>query len=196
LPQFLGAIEQVPPMYSAKKVDGKKLYELARAGETIERKAVTVMISKLEILSDLEPNALEPETWSMKLAVRCSAGTYIRTLAEDIARAAGSLAHLAELRRTAAGSFTIEQAVTLDELAEMSEPASALIPMETAVEHLPNFTLREDRIAKTRNGMSTRTFDFECAEGEPVGMMTENGELIAIGYYNAAEKVVQPKIVL
>lgn len=196
LPQFLGAIEQVPPMYSAKKVDGKKLYELARAGGTIERKAVTVTISKLEILSDLEPNAFEPETWNLKLAVRCSAGTYIRTLAEDIARAVGSAAHLAELRRTAAGSFTIDQAIMLDELQQLDDPSTVLIPMEAAVSHLPKFTLREDRVAKTRNGMSTRTFDFECAEGEPISMMTENGELIAIGYYNAAEKVVQPKIVL
>ncbi|MBL8180965.1 MAG: tRNA pseudouridine(55) synthase TruB [Blastocatellia bacterium] len=196
LPQFLGSIEQVPPMYSAKKVDGKKLYELARAGETIERKPVNVTISKLEILSDLEPNALEPETWNLKLAVRCSAGTYIRTLAEDIARAAGSAAHLAELRRTAAGSFTIDQAITIEELQQLDDPTTALIPMESAVSHLPKFTLREDRVAKTRNGMSTRTFDLECAEGEPVSMMTESGDLVAIGYFNANEKVVQPKIVL
>ena len=196
LPQFLGEIEQVPPMYSAKKVDGKKLYELARAGETIERKPVNVMISQLEILSDLEPSALEHGTWNMKLNVCCSAGTYIRTLAEDIARAAGSAAHLAELRRTAAGSFTIDQAITLDELQQLDDPTTVLIPLEAAVSHLPKFTLRDDRVAKTRNGMSTRTFDFECAEGEPVSMMTESGELIAIGYYNAAEKVVQPKIVL
>lgn len=196
LPQFLGRIEQVPPMYSAKKVDGQKLYELARKGETVERQAVTVYITKLEILSDLEPNALEPESWNLKLNVRCSAGTYIRTLAEDIARAAGSAAHLAELRRTAAGSFTIDQAITLGELQQLEEPTSALIPMEIAVSHLPKFTLREDRVAKTRNGMSTRTFDFECAEGEPVSMMTESGEIVAIGFYNKAEKVVQPKIVL
>lgn len=196
LPQFLGRIEQVPPMYSAKKVDGQKLYELARKGETIERKPVTVNISKLEILSDLEPNAMEPGTWNLKLGVRCSAGTYIRTLAEDIARASGSAAHLAELRRTAAGSFTIDQAITLDELQQLDEPSTALIPMESAVSHLPKFTLREDRVAKTRNGMSTRTFDFECDEGEPVSMMTESGEIVAIGFYNKAEKVVQPKIVL
>lgn len=196
LPQFLGRIEQVPPMYSAKKVDGQKLYELARKGEMIERKPVNVTISKLEILSDLEPNTLEPESWNLKLNVRCSAGTYIRTLAEDIARAAGSAAHLAELRRTAAGSFTIDQAITIEELQQLDEPATALIPMETAVSHLPKFTLREDRVAKTRNGMSTRTFDFVCAEGEPVSMMTESGEIVAIGFYNKAEKVVQPKIVL
>lgn len=196
LPQFRGAIEQIPPMYSAKKVDGQKLYELARKGETIERKPVKVTISKLEILSDIEPNALEPETWNLKLAVRCSAGTYIRTLAEDIARAAGSAAHLAELRRTAAGSFTINQAITIEELLQLDNPTTALIPMESAVSHLPKFTLREDRIAKTRNGMSTRTFDLECAEGEPISMMTESGEIVAIGFFNKAEKVVQPKIVL
>lgn len=196
LPQFRGAIEQIPPMYSAKKVDGKKLYELARQGKTIKRKAVSVTISKLELLSDLEQDALVPETWNLKLRVRCSAGTYIRTLAEDIARAAGSAAHLAELRRTAAGSFTIDQAITIEELQQLDDPTTALIPMETAVAHLPKFTLRDDRVAKTRNGMSTRTFDFECAEGEPISMMTENGEIVAIGFYNEAEKVVQPKIVL
>ncbi|HMT06905.1 MAG TPA: tRNA pseudouridine(55) synthase TruB [Pyrinomonadaceae bacterium] len=189
LPRFRGEIEQVPPMYSAKKVDGKKLYELARKGETIERKAVKVNISNLEITSEIRLTDLG-------IRVRCSAGTYIRTLAEDIARAAGSAAHLAELRRTAAGSFTIDQAITLDELQQLDDPTSALTPMETAVAHLPEFVLREDRVAKTRNGMSTRTFDVEFAENEPIRMTTESGELVAIGYYNDTEKVVQPKIVL
>lgn len=196
LSQFLGEIEQVPPMYSAKKIDGKKLYELAREGKTVERKAVTVEISKLETYALEQLTEPEIETWDVGLSVRCSAGTYIRTLAEDIARAAGSLAHLTELRRTAAGSFSLGDAITLDELAEIAEPAASLIPMERAVEHLSEFRLREDRIDKTRNGMSTRTYNVEFPENEAIRMMSESGELVAVGYYNPAEKVVQPKVVL
>lgn len=196
LPQFRGEIEQTPPMYSAKKIDGKKLYELARKGETVERKAVTVTISKLEITTPLKPTNVGPGTWGLGLTVRCSAGTYIRTLAEDIGRAVGVGAHLAELRRTAAGKFNISDARTLDELQAMDDPASALIPMNTAVSHLPEIALAADRVAKTRNGLSTRVFETAFADGDAVRMLDDDGELIAIGSFVAAENTVQPKVVL
>jgi tRNA pseudouridine55 synthase len=196
LEQFRGRIEQTPPMYSAKKVAGKKLYELARKGETVERKAASVTISKLEIKTPVGPTGGGCATWDLGLVVRCSAGTYIRTLAEDIGRRTGVGAHLAELRRTAAGRFTIDQSTTLDRLADNPEPADVLIPMNEAVSHLPAFTLREDRVAKTRNGMSTRVFETGLADREVVRMIDESGDLLAIGYFDAAENVIQPKAVL
>jgi len=198
LERFQGAIEQVPPMYSAKKIDGKKLYELARKGETVERKAVKVNIDKLELMS--EPPALAGgvtnglETVTFRIA--CSAGTYIRTLAEDIGRKIGVGAHLTELRRTAAGKFSIVQAITLEDLGEIEDPASRLIPMEDAVAHLAKIELNEDRVTKTKNGLSTRVFDVSFSEGEAVQMLDESKTLIAIGYYDAEENVVQPKVVL
>ena len=114
---FLGEIEQVPPMFSAKKVDGKKLYEHARKGETINRKPARVTIHKLEIIE----SAIRNPQSAIKLCVACSAGTYIRTLAEDIGRKIGTLAHLAELRRTRAGKFNIEESLTLEQLEKLEQ---------------------------------------------------------------------------
>ena len=198
LNSFRGEIEQVPPMYSAKKIDGKKLYELARKGETIERNSVKVTIHKLEQTPPERATRDESifERKTLGIQVICSAGTYIRTLAEDIGRKLGTGAHLTELRRTAAGKFTIDQAITLEELAELEDPASRLIPMEEAVGHLAKIELNEDRAKKTRNGLSTRVFDVAFADGEVVQMLDEAKHLIAIGFYDAAENVVQPKVVL
>ena len=191
LAKFRGVIQQTPPMYSAKKVEGKKLYELAREGIEIERKAAVVTITSLEIISDDE---LSKD--SVRIRVVCSAGTYIRTLAEDIGREVGLGAHLTELRRTRSGRFTIDQSITLDELQDSVSPADHLRPMEEAVEHLPEFELREDRVSKTLNGMSTRDLSDTFTEGQQVRMTAPTGELLAIGVYEDAEKVIQPKVVL
>ena len=198
LSHFRGEIEQTPPMYSAKKIDGRKLYELARKGETVERKPVTVTISQLEILPPRPATYDEriDERMTHGIQVVCSAGTYIRTLAEDIGQKLGIGSHLSELRRTAAGKFSIGQSITLDQLAELDDPKAALIPMTDAVSHLGKFTVAEDRIDKTRNGLSTRVFETGFADGEPVQMLDASGELIAIGFFDAAENVLQPKVVL
>ena len=185
--KFRGTLMQTPPMYSAKKVEGKKLYELARKGVEIERKAVEVTISELELV---ELDAVKAEA---KIRVACSAGTYIRTLAEDIGREIGIGAHLTELRRTRAGKFTIDQAITIDDLPLASE---RLLPVGLAVEHLPLFALRADRVQKTLSGMSTRDLSGRFVDGEHIRMADENDELVAIGYFRDDEKVVQPKVVL
>jgi len=186
LSKFRGEIIQTPPMYSAKKVAGRKLYELARKGMEIERKPVNVNISGLEVFD----SAFNTHT-TRKIRVACSAGTYVRTLAEDIGREVGLGAHLSALRRTRAGRFTISQAVQLDEVTE-----SDLLPVEQAVEHLPEFVLREDRVSRTLNGMSTRDLSGNFPEGEQVRMISRSGDLIAIGVFDEAEKVIQPKVVL
>lgn len=193
---FRGEIEQVPPMYSAKKVDGKKLYEHARKGETIERKPVTVNIHELEMSEPPASGDPGGDDFRIILRVVCSAGTYIRTLAEDIGRRVGVGAHLAELRRTRAGKFGLGQSLSLERLDSLEDKRSALIPMEHAVSHLPGFILSSERIEKTKNGLSTRVADAVFADGETVQMLDSAGQLIALGFYCDAEKTVRPKVVL
>jgi tRNA pseudouridine55 synthase len=196
LPQFIGEIEQVPPMYSAKKVDGKKLYESARRGIEVERKPQRISIGKLQVTTaPLEGNS-ELGTCDLGLTVACSAGTYIRVLAEDIGRAVGVGAHLAALRRTSSGRFDLTQAITLDDLATLVDPTAALLPMAQAVEHLAEFRLPEERVEKTRNGMSTRILDPTFDDGEIIRMSSASDGLIAIGVYSADDGAVKPKVVL
>ncbi len=193
LENFRGEVEQIPPMYSAKKIAGKKLYELARKGIEIERKPVKVTIYKLEILN------LKPETWNLKLKVVCSAGTYIRTLAQDIGRKLGVGAHLAELKRTRAGKFEISKAVTLEELEKIvaaEKLSESLISMNEAVSHLPEIKLSAEEINKTKNGIKLRVESAEIADNGFCRMTDKDANLIAVGFYDAAEKIVQPKLVL
>lgn len=192
---FRGEIDQIPPMHSAKKVRGKKLYEYAREGKNIERKAEKITISKLET----DGRSIESpghDTWDLRVNVTCSAGTYVRTLAEDIGRAVGTGAHLAELRRTRAGRFSLLQSVTLEELEKSNDHATHLLPLEIAVEHLAIVTLSSMRVEKTKSGLSTRVVDLDLTDGEPARMLDERDHLIAIGFYDAAEGSVRPKIVL
>jgi tRNA pseudouridine55 synthase len=196
LSDFRGEIEQVPPMYSAKKIAGKKLYEHARKGETIERRSVAVTISKLEITRPIKPENLEHGTWNMELRIVCSAGTYIRTLAEDIGRAVGVGAHLAELRRTRAGRFGLAQSVTLEELAEMTEPWFRLLPVQETVSHLEAVELNAERTQRTKTGLATRVTLTDLSDGQAVRMIADTGELIAVGIYDAEENSIRPKVVL
>lgn len=192
LQTFRGDIMQTPPMYSAKKVEGKKLYELARKGIEIERNAVAVTINKLEVIA----SEFGIPHSALRIRVACSAGTYVRTLAADIGRAVGTGAHLTELRRVRAGRFSIGEAVRLDGLMSHDHPVSFLRPLDEAVSHLPQFELSDDRVERTRSGMSTRDLSGHFADGEAVRMTAPNGELVAIGSYCDPEKEIQPKVVL
>jgi len=210
LPEFRGEIKQTPPMYSAKKVEGKKLYELARKGIEIERKPVNITIYELETIG--EENRSEPPAVAgglspsdkliskdFTLRVLCSAGTYIRTLAEDIGRKLKTGAHLAELRRTRAGKFDLSRAVTLEKLEEIvtdNRLEEVLISMNEAISHLPVVVLSESEIKKTQSGIKLRFENGAIEDNQIVRMIDEKTNLIAVGFYNAAEKVVQPKIVL
>lgn len=189
---FRGQIQQTPPMYSAKKVEGRKLYELARKGVEIERKPVTVHIGRLEIL---EPNEFCNPQSAVRIQVVCSAGTYIRTLAQDIGRVLGIGAHLQELRRMRAGKFDLSRSITLEQLAEFTEPENSILPMAEAVAHLPKLILAPSRVEKTQSGLSSR-FTGKARDGEAIQMRDEDGALVAVGFYNAAENSVQPKVVL
>lgn len=119
---FTGDIDQIPPMYSAKKVNGKKLYEYARKGIEVKRAPERIHIYSLELLDFSYPHA--------RLRVHCSKGTYIRTLIEDMAEAAGTYATMESLRRTKNGDFSIEDAVTFEELEAADDPWTLVKPVE------------------------------------------------------------------
>ena len=135
LDRFMGPIRQVPPMHSALKKDGKALYEYAREGETVEREARKVVIHDLELL-DMQ---LQGDAPFLRLRVRCSKGTYIRTLGEDIAEALGCGGHLSALRRVVTGPFEVSQCVSLQELEAMDE-TGRLAALQSVEVLLPGFT--------------------------------------------------------
>jgi tRNA pseudouridine55 synthase len=147
LPAFTGDIEQVPPMYSAIKQQGRKLYELAREGRTVEREARQVTILSLELVD-----------WSpplVTLDVTCSAGTYIRSLAYDLGQALGVGASLASLARTASGSFTIGDALSPDGLFEDPEWQRFIVPPARALAAYPSVTLTGSAVNDIYNGRPT-----------------------------------------
>ncbi|PYS87620.1 MAG: tRNA pseudouridine(55) synthase TruB [Acidobacteria bacterium] len=193
LRQFRGEIEQIPPMYSAKKVAGRKLYEHARKGVEIAREPVKITIRKLEIVDPTQ--IIEPFS-EVRIRVVCSAGTYIRTLAEDIGRAVGVGAHLDALRRTRAGRFSIADATTLGDMEKSDDPTAFLLPLEEVVGHIKGFVLEETRVKKTIRGLSTRIDQDGFENGESVKMLAPNGEIVAIGIFDADESCIRPKIVL
>lgn len=179
LANFRGEILQTPPMYSAKKIEGKKLYELARKGIEIERKAVNVTIYKLELLDQIQ----NPQS-AIRIRVACSAGTYIRTLAEDIGRKIGVPCHLSALRRTRAGKFSIEQAVTLENIEN-----ARFISLNEALSHLPERKLSVEEIKKVRNGIKLES----DSAIETIRLTDAENNLIAVGV--GRENFIQPKIV-
>ena len=202
LASLRGEIEQTPPMYSAKKIAGRKLYELARRGEEIERKPVRVTVSEFEEVLGDGPLLLQNEdgTHDLKVRVVCSAGTYIRTLAEDFGQRLGLGAHVAALRRTRAGRFTVTDSFTPERLSELAESVNigaALISPDAAISHLPAVSVSADDVSRTLHGVDLRIEDVEAAdwpEGQPVRMRDMNGELIAVGNYQ--QGAIHPNVVI
>jgi tRNA pseudouridine55 synthase len=152
--QFTGLIRQTPPMHSALKRDGKPLYEYARAGIEVEREARAVTIHAIDIVAADNPG--EHDRWTVD--VRCSKGTYIRTLAEDIGRALGCGAHLAALRRTGSGALTLDSALTLDALADMNEAErdAALLDADALLADWPVLRLGTEDAGRFLSGVRRR----------------------------------------
>ncbi len=254
LPEFLGEIEQIPPMYSAKKVKGKKLYELARKGIEIERKPLKVRISEIDLAGGIpqghedakdEPQAetrprgsvqsvpkepvagskppasvggsglesenhpyakaspiLEKERRQSEFRIRisCSAGTYIRVLAEDIGRKLGAACHLGELRRTKAGRFDISRAISLEDLEKKvlaNELDEVLISMNEALAHLPEIGLSDEDVKKVSHGGKIFGFEKVVEDGKlPIRLSDSREKLIAVGYFDREEKAIKPRIVM
>jgi len=199
--RLTGDILQVPPMFSAKKVQGKRLYELARRGEVVERKAVNVCIHEFEPIrpdNQLLKNNLDG-TVDLKVRVVCSSGTYIRTLAEDLGKRLNIGAHLAELRRTRVGSFSLDNAATLADLkTRLAEGGlgTILVPLNLALPELPFLHLTPDDARKVRNGMEVGAATTNWTDGAKVKLCDESGHLIAIGDYNASKQQVHPRVVI
>jgi len=174
LAQFRGAIMQVPPMYSALHHQGQRLYDLARAGKTVERPPRPVTIDRLELVA-LDTDQAQPE---LVLDVACSKGTYIRALARDLGAALGTGAHLAALERTFVGSFTLAQATALDLLQANPEMLpQVLLPPEIAVADWPSITLTAEESRRVRNGLPLTRPDLP---GDHVRVHLPDGTLLAL----------------
>lgn len=209
LASLRGAQMQTPPMYSAKKIAGRKLYELARRGESVERAAVPVTISEFVTLSDdgklFAQNA--DGTRDLRARVVCSAGTYIRVLAEDLGARLGAGAHLAQLRRTRAGAFALIHSATLDELQTLAgrDDRAALydriIPSVDVLPDMPAARLTHEQLARVSHGAPVRIDDSEivCDETHDdsyVRLVAPAGHLVAVGTYDRRTSVVQPRVML
>lgn len=201
LDSLRGDIEQVPPMYSAKKQAGRKLYELARQGQEVERQPVPVCIQTFEAIKptgELLKDNLDG-TFDFEVRVACSAGTYVRTLAEDFGKRLNVGAHLAELRRTRVGTFPIQQARTLEQVQlSLAEEAlgTILADPDEAISHLPFVDLSADDLRRVRNGLDIRVKEPAWADGATVRLRDEHGHLMAVGQFTASEASLHPSVVI
>ncbi|MCQ4271778.1 tRNA pseudouridine(55) synthase TruB [Pseudomonas kuykendallii] len=191
LPGFRGDIQQIPPMYSALKRDGQPLYKLARAGEVVEREARSVTIARLELL-DFEAD-------KARLAVACSKGTYIRTLVEDLGQQLGCGAHVAELRRTQAGPYSLAQAISLETLEQVHAEGGAealdqfLLPSDSGLEHWPLIQLSEHSAYYWLHGQPVR-----APEAPKFGMLRvqdHNGRFIGIGEVSEDGRIAPRRLI-
>lgn len=185
LASFAGPISQVPPMFSALKHQGRPLYEYARQGITIEREARSVTIHELRLLHWQAPD--------LQFEVRCSKGTYVRTLAEDIARALGSCAHLRELRRLSVAPFPSGDMVTLDALAVAAAAGNLqdyLLPMDAGLAHMPVVQLDEAQAREFRLGKAVA-----CAGSGGWARAHDAGGLL-LGLGEVREGQLQPRRVM
>ena len=159
LDRFRGPIEQIPPMHSALKHKGQRLYELARKGETVERPPRSVTIHELKLLEVNLPK--------LRIDVRCSKGTYVRSLARDIGQSLDCGAHLSGLRRTLSAPFHIDAAISLESLDELDrdQARALLLPPDRALEHLPEVRLEDDQVRRVRLGQKLAGLS-EPHEGE------------------------------
>jgi len=192
---FTGQITQIPPMYSALKVGGKKLYEYAREGVVIERKPRDVTIHEIEILSEDLPI-------SFKIRVSCSKGTYIRTLCADIGEALDTAAHMGDLLRTKSGNFCMENAIKLDvlrEIADKNQLDKIVMPIDAALSYMPKIaiSIKAEKWVKNGNKISIGyvSTPIKLSNGVEYLAYEEAGGLAGI-YVLADAEHIKPKVML
>ena len=168
LEKFRGEIQQIPPMYSALKINGQKLCDLARKGKQVERKPRTITVYELSCLSF--------DGGSATLRVHCSKGTYIRTLCKDIGQALGCGGCMESLRRVSAGAYQIQEAIPLQTLIDSADPGQYLLPVDSMFEDIPAVTLTEKQEKRCRNGGS---FTADLPEGT-YRAYGKDGEFLAL----------------
>lgn len=189
---FEGGYNQLPPMYSAKKINGQKLYDLARQGKTVERKPVFVDIKKIEILNIDYPN--------VEIRVECGKGTYIRSLCEDIAAKCGELACMTSLKRTRVSDFTIEDAITIDELNQLKlegKLESVVKKTDTVFSDLKAFTVKQEfrKLIDNGNKMLGQMLDGPLAlvkDNEWVRIYNNDNDFVGVFIYTEADSVFKP----
>ena len=184
LPQFRGAQKQIPPMYSAVKKDGRKLYELARKGIDIPREARDINISTLELIN--QPEDTVPGQTTYKLRVVCSKGTYIRTLCHDIGSSLGCGGTLSALQRTRAGVYSIDMSHTLDDILNAVHNTSPqdfankyILPVDSIFADYPSTSLNETETQKAKNGATTQA-QGDNKDGK-YRVYAHNGEFLLLG---------------
>ena len=190
---FIGDITQIPPMYSAVKVNGKRLYEYARAGEEVERPVRKAMIYDFRRISEPVYNE-ESKTQSWKFEVSCSKGTYVRTLSVDLGRALGVEAHMSLLTRVKSGPFQTEDCITLEELKELAQKdkaQEALKPVDLVFKDYPRMDLTQDEFIRFKNGAILLQSEFPQIES-PTACYYE-GQLVSIyGPHPIKEGLLKP----
>lgn len=190
LPKFVGVIEQVPPVFSAIKVDGKRAYDLAREGKAPELKAREVICHDLTLLRVIDDDHAEFE-------VTCGKGFYVRSLGRDLAQMLGTRAHLTQLRRIKVGAFDESHAISLEELGEKAhnaaDVAECLLPIEVALAGIPALTLDEGQTARLRNGQAVsllRKIDLDRIAGLSAGdtvIALHDGKVVALTTFGKGE---------
>ncbi|WFE70707.1 tRNA pseudouridine(55) synthase TruB [Halomonas sp. M1] len=188
LTRFRGEIEQVPPMYSALKHQGKKLYELAREGKHVERAARRVSV--------YDARLLEFEGTAFELEVSCSKGTYIRTLAEDIGQALGCGAHISQLRRLKTGPFTSDAMWTLESLEALASQANReaeLMPVDVLVDHLPSLNVDETAYGCLAHGQSAH-LAIEALAPDALARLYYAETFIGLGVVKSAQEVAPKRL--
>lgn len=162
LPQFIGEIDQIPPMFSALKRDGQKLCDLARQGVTLDIEPRKTQVYAIDVTHALADG-------SFLIAVRCGRGTYIRTLCHDIGEAMGTHAHMGYLLRAGTGMFTLDDAHTLDEITAAEDLSALLVPMDRPLSHLPAVQVKPhaERFVRNGNALTRRELVGASGEGQP-----------------------------
>lgn len=204
LREFTGPQLQMPPMFSAKKVGGERLYRAAREGRRVERQAVRIVVYSMEMMEGDEAGlfANKDGTRDFCVQVRCSSGTYIRTLANDVGEKLGVGAHLVKLRRTQVGQFRLTDGLTLAKLETMErdELSAVMISPSDLLSHLPIVALDEEQRIRVTNGRALTLSDEMASTFEPGAQMLRlcdgNGRLVAVGNFDPAVRLISPRIVL
>ncbi|MBS3980951.1 MAG: tRNA pseudouridine(55) synthase TruB [Rhodobacteraceae bacterium] len=181
LAAFRGDISQVPPQYSAVKVDGERAYDLAREGEAMDLAARPLWVERLELLG-------RPDADHVDLEMVCGKGGYVRSIARDLGRALGCLGHVEWLRRTWSGPFDADQGVTLatiDAEAKTEALDARLLPLELGLQDLPEFTATPEGAARLRNGNPGQVIGH--ADWGTEGWASLNGQAVAVGHYRGGE---------
>lgn len=204
LNEFTGEQLQTPPMFSAKKVGGERLYKAARQGRHVDREAVNINVYSIKLLEDEAPPLTDNDdgTRDFRVRLRCSSGTYVRTIAHDIGEKLGVGAHLAALRRTQVGHFTLANALTLDEAERMGvdDLNNALISPSEMLSHLSKVVLDEEGNTRVAHGRAVTLSDAQLKALKPgaqtVRLCDSNGALVAVGCFDPMTGIVKSHVVL